>query len=101
MSRLIRADGDPNTDPSAAVEYSPIMGSSSHAQRSTGLCVWVSDFRTCCLTYCCPCINCGQNEEIIDDREMPSCGIGGTLYGLMTIVSGMGGQWMYPCACLQ
>ncbi|KAL4197356.1 hypothetical protein AMTRI_Chr04g187920 [Amborella trichopoda] len=57
---------------------------------STGLCACCDDPANCCITCWCPCITFGQIAEIAD-RGTTSCGVSGSLYGLMLLIVG--------CAC--
>ncbi|ERM94041.1 hypothetical protein AMTR_s00010p00034340 [Amborella trichopoda] len=57
---------------------------------STGLCDCCEDPANCCITCWCPCITFGQIAEIAD-RGITSCGVSGSLYGLMLLIVG--------CAC--
>ncbi|KAJ8621226.1 hypothetical protein MRB53_029755 [Persea americana] len=58
---------------------------------STGLCDCGHDVGNCCLTCWCPCITFGRITEIVD-RGSTSCGTGGALYTLISLVTG--------CPCL-
>ncbi|KAK9934783.1 hypothetical protein M0R45_021913 [Rubus argutus] len=61
---------------------------------STGLCDCCDDLSSCCLTCWCPCVTFGRIAEIVD-RGSSSCGVSGTLYGLMLCV--MGCSCLYSC----
>ncbi|XP_011621024.1 cell number regulator 10-like isoform X1 [Amborella trichopoda] len=61
---------------------------------STGLFNCCDDPGNCCITCWCPCITFGQIAEIAD-RGITSCGVSGTLYGLMMLI--LGGSRCYSC----
>ncbi|KAM6562085.1 hypothetical protein CsatB_022083 [Cannabis sativa] len=67
---------------------------SSQAPWSTGLCDCFSSFNTCCLTCWCPCVTFGRVAEIIDKGSI-SCGASGSLYTLISLVTGLG--CLYSC----
>ena len=54
---------------------------------SSGLCDCFSDVNNCCITFWCPCITFGQIAEIVD-KGSTSCGVHGTLYGLLYVCTG-------------
>ncbi|KAI4357591.1 hypothetical protein L6164_001529 [Bauhinia variegata] len=58
---------------------------------STGLFDCCSDVKNCCITCWCPCITFGQIAEIVD-RGSTSSVTSGTLYGLISLITG--------CACI-
>ncbi|KAM7270697.1 hypothetical protein ACFE04_029911 [Oxalis oulophora] len=78
------ANYQPSTRPSYLKSNPPVSW-------STGLFGCFSDIPTCCLTCWCPCIAFGRIAEIVD-RGSTSCGISGTLYGLIMCLTG--------CSCL-
>ncbi|KAF5750131.1 hypothetical protein HS088_TW03G00463 [Tripterygium wilfordii] len=53
---------------------------------SSGLCDCLSDRRTCCRTFWCPCVTFGQIAEIVD-KGSSSCGVNGALYTLISCVT--------------
>ncbi|KAA8532535.1 hypothetical protein F0562_032649 [Nyssa sinensis] len=57
---------------------------------STGLCGCFEDVPNCCITCWCPCISFGQIAEIVD-KGSTSCGVSGSLYALIT--------WLTGCGC--
>ncbi|XP_004298294.1 PREDICTED: protein PLANT CADMIUM RESISTANCE 11-like [Fragaria vesca subsp. vesca] len=72
----------------------PVTLPHSPAPWSSGLCDCCEDLSSCCLTCWCPCITFGRIAEIVD-RGSTSCGVSGTLYGLMMCL--MGCSCLYSC----
>ncbi|CAN6463154.1 unnamed protein product [Victoria cruziana] len=58
---------------------------------TTGLFDCFDDCENCCITCFCPCITFGRIAEIVD-RGSTSCGVSGSLYFLLSYLTG--------CACL-
>ncbi|KAK6281288.1 hypothetical protein POUND7_015113 [Theobroma cacao] len=54
---------------------------------SVGFCDCLSDMKTCCIAYWCPCITFGQIAEIVD-KGSTSCGASGALYTLILLIIG-------------
>ncbi|XP_037466613.1 cell number regulator 11-like [Triticum dicoccoides] len=63
------------------------------AEWSVGLFDCFGDFRTCCLTFWCPCVTFGRLAGIVD-KGSPSCCMNGTLYVCLACV---GCNWLYSC----
>lgn len=85
--------GQPPSPPPYATGVS---GSSLIPQTSwsSGLCDCCIDIPNCCLTCWCPCIIFGQMAEIVDKGSI-SCGVHGTIYALINILTGCG--CLYSC----
>ncbi|OEL30226.1 Protein PLANT CADMIUM RESISTANCE 3 [Dichanthelium oligosanthes] len=61
---------------------------------SSGLCDCCDDAGGCCLTFFCPCITFGRIAGIVD-QGATSCCVSGTLYFLLSAVTGLG--CLYSC----
>ncbi|XP_066346733.1 cell number regulator 2-like [Miscanthus floridulus] len=72
-----------------------VQGNAAAGAWSSGLCYCFHDVGGCCLTFFCPCVTFGRIAHIVD-QGTTSCCVGGSLYMLLTAVTGLG-ACLYSC----